>query len=107
MNVEGTTASTLGGIGGHPDFAAAAARSTGLSVVALATRHHGRPTLVDRLARPVSTPGHDVDVVVTEQGVADLRGLDRGERRDALLSLWGAAANGRVAWPEVGGHDPP
>ncbi len=107
VNVEGTTASTLGGIGGHPDFAAAAARSTGLSVVALATRHHGRPTLVDRLARPVSTPGHDVDVVVTEQGVADLRGLDRGERRDALLSLWGAAANGRVAWPEVGGHDPP
>jgi acyl-CoA hydrolase len=91
VNVEGTAASTLGGLGGHPDFAAAGARSSGLSVVALPTRHHGRSTLVDTLARPASTPGHDVDVVVTERASTDLRGLDRDERRAALLALWGTA----------------
>jgi acyl-CoA hydrolase len=47
VNVEGTAASALGGIGGHPDYAAAAARSVGgLSIVAVPTTHRGRPTLV-------------------------------------------------------------
>lgn len=89
VNVEGTTASVLGGIGGHPDYAAAAARSAGgLSIVAVTSAHQGRPTLVRRLSRPVSTPSHDVEVVVTERGLADLRGLSRPERRRALESLW-------------------
>ena len=70
VNVEGTAASALGGIGGHPDYAAAAARSVGgLSIIAVPTTHRGQPTLVRRLSRPVSTPSHDVDVVVTERGV--------------------------------------
>ena len=90
VNVEGTAASVLGGIGGHPDYAAAAARSVGgLSIVAVPTVHHGKPTLVARLSRPVSTPAHDVDVVVTERGLADLRGLSRPERQRALGDLWG------------------
>ena len=90
VNVEGTATSVLGGIGGHPDYAAAAARSVGgLSIVAVPTVHHGRPTLVARLSRPVSTPAHDVDVVVTERGLADLRGLSRPERHRALCDLWG------------------
>jgi acyl-CoA hydrolase len=89
INVEGTAASPLGGIGGHPDYAAAAARSVGgLSIVAVPTTHRGQPTLVRRLSRPVSTPSHDVDVVVTERGVADLRGLSRPERMSALSRLW-------------------
>lgn len=89
VNVEGTAASVLGGIGGHADYAAAAARSVGgLSIVAVTSVHRGRPTLVTRLTRPVSTPGHDVDVVVTERGLADLRGLSRPERRRALAALW-------------------
>jgi acyl-CoA hydrolase len=29
---------------------------------------------------------HDVDVVVTENGIADLRGLDDGERADAIIT---------------------
>ena len=94
VNVEGTAASALGGIGGHPDYAAAAARSVGgLSIIAVPTTHRGQPTLVRRLSRPVSTPSHDVDVVVTERGVADLRGLSRPERNRALLQLW----DGQVA----------
>jgi acyl-CoA hydrolase len=89
VNVEGTAASVLGGIGGHPDYAAAAVRSAGgLSIIAVTAEHRGRPTLVTRLSRPVSTPAHDVDVVVTERGLADLRGLSRPERRRALTTLW-------------------
>ena len=98
VNVEGTAASALGGIGGHPDYAAAAARSIGgLSIVAVPTAHNGQPTLVRRLSRPVSTPSHDVDVVVTERGVADLRGLSRLERNRTLTRLWdGQVAPGGV-----------
>lgn len=91
VNVEGTAKSALGGIGGHPDFAAAAARSAGgLSIIAVPASHHGKPTLVSRLSRPVSTPSHDVDVVVTERGTADLRGASRPERHRLLADLWHA-----------------
>jgi hypothetical protein len=89
VNVEGTASALVGGIGGHPDYAAAAARSVrGLSVIALASQHRGSPTRVERLSRPVTTAAHDVDVVVTEHGHADLRGLDRDERRRALDPLF-------------------
>jgi acyl-CoA hydrolase len=90
VNVEGTASAVLGGIGGHADYAAAAARSVGgLSVIAVTSRRGGRPTLVPELSRPVSTPSQDVDVVVTERGEADLRGLSRPERHRALSELWG------------------
>jgi hypothetical protein len=89
VNVEGTASAVLGGIGGHADYAAAAARSVGgLSVITVTTRHNGRPTLVSQLSRPVSTPSQDIDIVVTERGEADLRGLSRPERRKALSALW-------------------
>jgi len=89
VNVEGTPSAVLGGIGGHADYAAAAARSVGgLSIIAVTTRHNGKPTLVSQLSRPVSTPSQDVDIVVTERGEADLRGLSRPERHAALGKLW-------------------
>lgn len=89
VNVEGLPGANLGGIGGHPDYAIAAARSIGgLSVIALPASHRDRPTLVDQLSLPVSTPSHDVDVVITEHGTADLRGLDRRERCAAIARLW-------------------
>lgn len=89
VNVEGDRSSNLGGIGGHPDYAAAGARSVGgLSIVAVPSRHRGKLTLVEQLSRPVSTPAHDVEIVVTEHGSADLRGLDRAERRAELRRLW-------------------
>lgn len=89
INVEGDPKSNLGGIGGHPDYAAAGAKSVGgLSIIAVPSEHRGVPTLVPALSRPVSTPSHDVEIVVTEHGVADLRGLDRAERRAALRRLW-------------------
>jgi acyl-CoA hydrolase len=89
VNVEAVGGSTLGGIGGHSDYAAAGARSVGgLSIVAAPSSYRGRRTLVPTLSAPVSTPGQDVDVVVTEAGAADLRGLDRAERRAALHHLF-------------------
>jgi acyl-CoA hydrolase len=79
----------VAGIGGQPDYAAAAARSVGgLSIVAVPTQRGLHRTLVERLGAPASTPGHDVDVVVTELGVADLRGLTRSERRAAIAAVW-------------------
>jgi len=89
VNVEGVGGRVIAGIGGHGDFAAAAARSTrGLSIVALPTRRGGRSTLVPTLSAPVSTARADVDVVVTERGTADLRGLSDIERCSALDKLW-------------------
>ena len=93
VNVEGGPRAVVGPVGGHPDYAAGASRSPrGLSVVALASTHRGRPTLVERLSRPVTTTAHDVDVLVTEHGAADLRGLDRAERRVAIAALWPAGS---------------
>jgi acyl-CoA hydrolase len=77
------------GIGGHADYAYAASRSSrGLSVIALPTARAGRSTLTDRLQLPASTPRSAVDVVVTEHGRADLRGLDDDERAAAIRALY-------------------
>ncbi len=89
VNVEGLPGAAVGGIGGHPDYAAAGSRSSGgLSIVALPAANRGRPALVPHLSGPVTTPGHDVDVLVTEHGAVDLRGLDRAERAQAIRDLW-------------------
>ncbi|HVW32072.1 MAG TPA: acetyl-CoA hydrolase/transferase C-terminal domain-containing protein [Acidimicrobiia bacterium] len=93
VNVETAGGSTIGGIGGHPDFTyTGASAAGGLSIIAVTSRsRRGEPTLVERLEGPVTTPSHDVDVVVTERGIADLRGLSRPERRAALARLWSLA----------------
>jgi len=92
VNVEAAGGSAVAGIGGQPDYALGAARSAGgLSVVAVPTRRGEHRTLVERLSGPASTPSHDIDVIVTEHGTADLRGLDRAERRRRIDHLWGAA----------------
>lgn len=89
-NVESVRGSAVAGIGGQPDYMAGAAASPGgLSVLAVPTEHGGRSTLVERLSAPASTASHEVDVVVTENGLADLRGRSRAERRTAIGSLWG------------------
>jgi hypothetical protein len=91
VNVEGVGDSVVGGIGGHPDFCAAGAMSRGgLSVIAVPS-HHGKahvPVLVERLSRPTSTPAYDVDVIVTENGHADLRGADWERRRELICTLF-------------------
>jgi acyl-CoA hydrolase len=89
VNVEAVRGSAVAAIGGQPDYMAGAAAAVGgLSIVAVPTTHAGRPTLVDSLSGPPSTASHDVELVVTERGVADLRGLDRTQRRAAIRRLW-------------------
>jgi acyl-CoA hydrolase len=89
VNAETVGGSAVGGIGGQPDYASAAALSPwGLSIIAMTTRRGTESTLVERLQDPVTTASHDVDVVVTERGVVDLRGKTRPERRLALLRIW-------------------
>jgi acyl-CoA hydrolase len=74
-------------MGGHPDFCAAASRAPdGLSIIALRSTHRGRSTIVPQV-ETVSTPRCDVDVIVTEHGVADLRALDDTERAYRILGV--------------------
>nr|WP_233213486.1 acetyl-CoA hydrolase/transferase C-terminal domain-containing protein [Mycobacterium sp. QGD 101] len=89
VNVEGRGAKVVGGIGGHPDYCAAARMSRGgLSIIAVPTAVNGRSPLVDTLSRPASTPAHDIDLIVTESGHADLRGADWEQRRRLISALF-------------------
>jgi acyl-CoA hydrolase len=89
VNVEGVGDKVVGGIGGHPDYCLAGAMSRGgLSIIAVPSSTNGRSPLVEQLSRPASTPAHDVDVVVTESGHADLRGADWSCRRHLITELF-------------------
>jgi acyl-CoA hydrolase len=91
VNVEGIGDKIVGGVGGHPDYCAAArANSGGLSIIATPSTVNGRSPLVQQLSRPASTPAHDVDVIVTESGHADLRDADWPHRRKLIAELFGA-----------------
>ncbi|HUE59437.1 MAG TPA: acetyl-CoA hydrolase/transferase C-terminal domain-containing protein, partial [Acidimicrobiales bacterium] len=86
-NVETVGGRVVSGAGGHPDFAAGASRSPGgLSVVALPATVGGRSSIVPVPER-VSTARSDVDIVVTEYGVADLRGLEDRERAERIIGV--------------------
>ena len=87
VNVERVGERIVSGPGGHPDFCLGASRAPGgVSVIALRSTAGSRSTIV---ARPsvVSTPRTDVDIVVTEHGVADLRGLDDMARASAIIAV--------------------
>lgn len=89
VNVEGFGDKVIGGIGGHPDYCAAARMSQGgLSIIAVPSRTNGRSPLVEQLSRPASTPAHDIDVVVTESGHIDLRGADWSQRKRLIIQLF-------------------
>jgi acyl-CoA hydrolase len=89
INVEGLSDKVIGGIGGHPDYCAAARISSGgLSIIAVPTRVNGHSPLVEQLSRPASTPAHDVDVIVTEAGHVDLRAADWSQRRALITELF-------------------
>jgi Acetyl-CoA hydrolase/transferase C-terminal domain len=87
VNVEVVGGRVVAGPGGHPDFSAGASRSPGgLSVVALPSTSGRASNIVDR-PDVVSTPRSDVDMVVTEHGVADLRGLNDRDRAERLIAV--------------------
>jgi acyl-CoA hydrolase len=81
----------LGAIGGQLDFVRGAAVSPGgRSIIAVpSTTPDGRYSrIVASLeGRPVTTPRGDADIVVTEYGVADLRGRSFSERAKRLRAI--------------------
>jgi acyl-CoA hydrolase len=92
VNAEVAAGKHVGAVGGAPDFlrGAMAARG-GKAIVALpSTAGRGdsmSSRIVSRLTGPVSTPGEDVGFVVTEYGIADLRGKSAQERANRLADI--------------------
>lgn len=91
VNLEWRDGALFGGLGGAPDFARAALRSPGgRAILAFpATAKGGSISrIVPRLTSPtVSLARNDVDLVITEHGVADLRGQDLETRARRLITL--------------------
>ncbi len=72
----------VNGIGGGASFA----QNSGLSVIVIPSISKGGA--ISNIVPMVSHQDiceHDVDIVVTENGLADLRGLDEGERADVII----------------------
>ena len=88
VNAEVAGGRYVGAVGGAPAFMRGAAASRGgLGIIALPSTAKGRSRIVAQLSGPVSTPRCDVGLVVTEYGVADLRGASLAQRRDRLLAI--------------------
>lgn len=88
VNAEAVGGRYVGAVGGAGDFLRGAARSPGgVPIVALPSVARDSSRIVARLGGPVSTPRSEQLVVVTEQGVADLRGLTLPERVEAMIAI--------------------
>ena len=90
VNAEQNGSSYVGGTGGQVDFIRGAAASPGgRSIIALpATARNGTISrIVVQLSGPVTTTRSDVDVVVTEFGAVQLKGLSLPERAQALAAI--------------------
>jgi acyl-CoA hydrolase len=100
----------VNGIGGGANFA----QNSGLSVIVMPSSSKGGA--ISNIVPMVSHQDiceHDVDIVVTENGLADLRGLDDGERADAIIKncaseIYQKQLNGYLieARESCGGHHP-
>lgn len=78
-----------GGIGGLPDFANAASKADdGLSIIAMSATAGAVSRIVPRLQpEAVSLSSGTVDVLVTEYGAADLRGLSEEVRAQRIIQV--------------------
>lgn len=88
VNSETAGGRYVGAIGGAVDFLRASVRAPGgHSIVALpSATARGRPRIVPRVDR-VSALGADVDVIATEFGVAEIRGLSGAERARRIIQI--------------------
>jgi acyl-CoA hydrolase len=91
INAETVNGAYIGAVGGQAAFArAGAAAPHGRSIIALASTAAGGAIsrIVARLGDGVtSTPRADADLVVTEHGVADLRGATLRQRAERLVAI--------------------
>lgn len=91
VNSEIAAGRYLGAVGGQANFVRGAVASLGgRSIMALpSTTPDGKHSrIVASLeGRPVTTTRADIDIVVTEYGIADLRGRSFGERAERLRAI--------------------
>jgi acyl-CoA hydrolase len=101
-NTETAAGRYVGAVGGAVDFARGAARSGGVSIIALpstaqvstaqvSTAQVSTGDTVSRIVAGLSGPATisraDTGVIVTEYGVADLRGLTLARRRERMIAI--------------------
>jgi len=100
-NIEWRGGRLMSGLGGAPDFARAARRSNGGRAILALPATTGRGAIsriVGRLDAPtVSIPRDDTDLIITEHGVADLRGVDLESRARSLIAIAAPAHRERLA----------
>jgi len=88
INAETAGGVYVGAVGGAVDFLRGAHRSRGgLPIVALPSTAGAASRVVAKLNGPVSTPRCDAGIIVTEYGVADLRGLTLSERVSRMIAI--------------------
>jgi acetyl-CoA hydrolase len=89
VNAEVAGGSYVGAVGGALDFIRAANRSPGgASLIVLQSSIGARVSRVAaKLDGPVATPRSEAGVIVTEQGAADLRGLNLRERALRMIAI--------------------
>ena len=91
VNAETARGRHIGLVGGQMDFIRAANRAAeGRSIIALQStnRERTRSRVVAKLADGiVTTPRAEADLVVTEHGIAELRGRTLAERARALVAI--------------------
>lgn len=88
MNAEVAEGVYVGAVGGAVDFLRGAARSrSGVPIVTLPSRAGRCSRIVARLNGPVTTVRSDAGLIVTEYGVADLRGASLETRVERMLAI--------------------
>jgi len=85
INAEVAGGSYIGAVGGSVDFLRGAARAPGgLPIIAVPSDR-----IVRALSGPVTTARSDAGIIVTEHGIADLRGQPLSVRRQRLTAIAG------------------
>ena len=103
VNSEVAAGSYLGAIGGSLDFIRGAHLSKGgLPIIALPSSARSKSRIVARLSGPVTIPRSDAGLIVTEFGMADLRGLTLKQRVRKMLDI--AAPEHRAELEEAWGR---
>jgi acetyl-CoA hydrolase len=87
INAEVAGGIYMGAVGGAVDFLRGAARSKGGLPISPCPPPPRHSRIVARLGGPVSTPRADAGLIVTEHGVADLRGQPLSRRVRRLIDI--------------------
>lgn len=90
VNAEQSGSAYPGGTGGSVDFVRAGARSPGgHSIIALSSTAKGGSVskIVSTLSGPVTTARSEVDLIITEFGVAELKGQTLAERTRRMVAI--------------------